>query len=126
MDYFAVKHFHMFCVASSGSLFILRGIWMLRDSPMLHARWVRVAPHLIDTLLLSSALVLVIWSHQYPFVQPWLTAKLLALVVYILLGSVALKRGKTKPVRVCAFVGALLVFAYIGAVAMTKQVLVLM
>ncbi len=125
MDYLTVKHFHMLCAASSGGLFILRGIWMLRDSSLLQARWSKIAPHLIDTLLLSSALVMVIWSHQYPFVQPWLNAKLLALGGYILLENITLKHGKTKSVRVGAFISALLVFTYIGAVAMTKQVLVL-
>ena len=97
---------------------------MVRDSAMMHQRWVRIAPHLVDTLLLSSALVMVIWSGQYPFVQNWLTAKVLALIVYIGLGSVALKRGKNKTVRVCAFIAALSVFAYIASVAVTKHALV--
>ena len=124
MDYLALKYFHMACTALSGSLFVLRGIWMLRDSAMLQRRWVRVAPHVVDTLLLASALILVIWSRQYPFVQNWLTAKIIALIVYIALGAIALKRGRNKTVRVCAFIAALAVFAHIGLVAMTKQVLV--
>ncbi len=124
MDYIAIKHLHMTCAALSGSLFLLRGIWMLGESTMLQRRWVNLVPHVIDTLLLTSALIMVIWSRQYPFVQPWLGAKLLALLVYIALGAIALKRGKTKTVRVYAFIGALVVFAYIGAVALTKQVLV--
>lgn len=124
MDYLALRYFHIACAALSGSLFVLRGIWMLRDSAMLQRRWVRVAPHVVDTLLLASALILVIWSRQYPFVQNWLTAKIIALIVYIALGAIALKRGRNKTVRVCAFIAALAVFAYIGLVAMTKQVLV--
>jgi uncharacterized membrane protein SirB2 len=56
-----------------------------------------------------------------PFVFPWLTAKVLALVVYILLGSVALKRGKSLAIRATAYVAALLVFGYIVAVALTKN-----
>ena len=124
MDYLALKYFHMACAALSGSLFVLRGIWMLRDSAMLQRRWVRIAPHVVDTLLLASALILVIWSRQYPFVQNWLTAKIIALIVYIALGAIALKRGRNKTVRVCAFIAALAVFAYIGLVAMTKQALV--
>jgi uncharacterized membrane protein SirB2 len=94
---------------------------MLRDSSWLQQRWVKIAPHIIDTLLLTSALIMVFWSHQYPFVQGWLTAKVIALVAYILLGTVALKRGKTKAVRVTAFVGALIVFLYIVRVALTRQ-----
>lgn len=124
MDYLALKHFHMACAALSGSLFVLRGIWMLRESAMLQRRWVRIAPHVVDTLLLASALILVTWSRQYPLVQNWLTAKIIALIAYIALGTIALKRGRNKTVRVCAFIAALAIFAYIGSVAMTKQVLV--
>lgn len=91
------------------------------DSPALRQRWVRIAPHVIDTLLLASALTMVFWSGQYPFVQNWLTAKVIALFAYIGLGTVALKRGKTKAVRISAFVSALLVFAYIVSVAVTRQ-----
>jgi uncharacterized membrane protein SirB2 len=80
-------------------------------------------PHVIDTLLLASALTLVVWSHQYPGAQNWLTAKLLALIVYIGLGTVALKRGRTKGARIAAFIAALLVFGYIVKVALTRQVL---
>ena len=94
---------------------------MLRESDMLQQRWVKIVPHIVDTLLLASALVMVVWSAQYPFVQPWLTAKLIALVLYIVLGTVALKRGKTKAVRSWALVGAMLTFAYIVAVALTRQ-----
>jgi uncharacterized membrane protein SirB2 len=121
MDYLTLKHFHMSCAAASGSLFLLRGAWMLRDSPRLHDRWVRIAPHIIDTLLLASAITLAVWSGQYPGVQGWLTAKVSALIVYIVLGTIALKRGRTKMVRFSAFVGALAVFGYIVAVALTKQ-----
>jgi uncharacterized membrane protein SirB2 len=68
---------------------------------------------------------MVIWSGQYPFVQNWLTVKILAVIAYIAIGSIALKRGKTKTVRVYAFIAALATFAYIASVAVTKQVLVL-
>ena len=121
MSYLAIKHLHILCALLSGSFFLLRGIWMLAGSPLLQRRWVRVAPHLIDTLLLSSALVMVFWSGQYPFVQPWLTAKVLALTLYIILGAIALKRGKSRGARIQAFAAALAVFAYIVAVALSKQ-----
>jgi uncharacterized membrane protein SirB2 len=122
MTYLAVKHLHMTCAALSGMLFLLRGIWMMRDSTLLQQRWVRIVPHLIDTALLASALTLAAWSRQYPFAQNWLTAKVLALMVYIALGTIALKRGRTRRVRSLAFVGALAVFAYIVMVALTRQV----
>jgi uncharacterized membrane protein SirB2 len=121
LDYYTLKHFHMGCAAVSGSLFLVRGVWMLRASPQLQQRWVRVAPHLVATLLLASAVTLAAWSGQFPFVQHWLTAKLIALFGYILLGTIALKRGRTPLVRTGAFIGALALFAYIVAVALTKH-----
>lgn len=124
MSYLAIKYLHITSVALSGSFFLLRGLWMLRESDMLQRRWVRVLPHIVDTLLLGSALLMVFWSRQYPFVQPWLTAKVLALVAYIGLGTVALKRGKTKAVRRWAFMAALATFAYIMAVALTRQAMI--
>lgn len=121
VNYLAIKHLHITFAILSGSFFLLRGLWMLRDSPMLKRRWVKVVPHIVDTLLLGSALVLVFWSRQYPFVQAWLTAKVLALVVYIVLGTVALKRGKTRGVRAFALFAALATFAYIVAAALTRD-----
>lgn len=121
MNYLAIKHLHISCAALSGSLFLLRGFWMLYAPAMLQRRWIRITPHLIDTLLLASALTLVFWSGQYPFVQSWLSAKVIALLLYIGLGSIALKRGKTRAVRLTAFIAALAVFAYIVAVALTRQ-----
>lgn len=121
MSYLAIKYLHITCALASGSFFLLRGLWMLLDSALLQRRWVKTLPHGIDTLLLGSALVMVFWSGQYPFVQSWLTAKVLALVVYIVLGTIALKRGKTRGVRAFALLAALAVFAYILAVALTKQ-----
>jgi uncharacterized membrane protein SirB2 len=121
MDYLSLKHFHMGCAALSGTLFLLRGKWMLRASPMLQQKWVRIAPHVIDTLLLASAIGLAVWSHQYPGQQPWLTVKLVALLGYIVLGSIALKRGRTREQRLAALVAALALFLYIGMVAVTKR-----
>ena len=117
-----LKHLHISCVVLSGSLFALRGWWMLQAPHRLQQRWVRVLPHGIDTLLLASAVGLAVWSGQYPLAQDWLTAKVLALLVYIALGSVALKYGSTRAVRAWAWGGALLVFAYIVATALRKQV----
>ncbi|MFZ6676720.1 SirB2 family protein [Undibacterium sp. Tian12W] len=123
ISYLAVKHLHLTCVGLSGSLFLLRAIWKMRGSAMLDKRWVKVLPHVIDTLLLASALTLAVLSGQYPFQQNWLTAKLFALILYIVLGTVALKRGKTPAIRTAAFIAAILVFAYIISVALSKQVI---
>ena len=124
MNYLVVKHLHITFAVISGSFFLLRGIWMLLDSSLLQRRWVKVVPHVVDTLLLTTALIMVFWSGQYPFVQAWLTAKVVALIVYIGLGTMALKRGKTEAARVTALLAALAVFAYIVAVALTRQVMV--
>ncbi len=119
--YLWLKYLHVSCVLLSGSLFALRGWWMLRAPARLQQRWVRVVPHAVDTVLLVSAISLAVWSGQYPLAQSWLTAKVLALLAYIALGSVALKHGKTRAVRANALVAALLVFAYIVSVAVRKQ-----
>ena len=122
MNYLLIKQLHITCAVISGSLFVLRGMWMLLRPELLQHRWVRVVPHVMDTLLLGTALTMVTLSGQYPFVLPWLTAKVVALLVYIVLGAVALKRGKTRAVRSMALVGAILVFGYIVAVALTRLV----
>jgi len=124
MPYIALKHLHVTFVALSGLLFLVRGIWMLRDSPRLQQRWARIVPHIVDTLLLASAIGLAVVSHQYPGQMPWLTAKVVGLVAYIVLGTIALKRGRTQGVRSAAFMGALACFVYIVAVAVTKNPLV--
>ena len=121
MNYLLLKHFHMSFAAMSGLLFLLRGLWMLADSPALQRRWVRVLPHLVDTALLLSAVSLAVWSAQYPLVQTWLSVKVGALLLYIVLGSIALKRGRSKPVRAAAYVAALVTFGYIVCVAVTKN-----
>lgn len=121
ISYIALKHLHITCAVLSISFFLLRGMLMLRQSPALQQRWLRITPHIVDTALLASAVAMVVWSQQYPFVQNWLTAKVIALIVYIGLGTIALKRGKTRAKRLRAFLAALAVFAYIIAVALSKQ-----
>jgi len=88
---------------------------------LLRRRWVRVLPHVVDTLLLASAIALVLMLAQYPFVHSWLTAKVIGLVFYIALGMVALKLGATLRVRIAAWIAAQLVLAYVVAVAITKN-----
>lgn len=119
----AFKHIHLTSVVLTIVFFIVRGIWMMMDSPKLQKKWVRIVPHIIDTVLLASAIGLVITIHQYPFVHGWVTAKLLGVVVYIVLGTIALKSGKTKGARVVAFVAALATLFYIISVAFSKSVL---
>ena len=117
----SLKFVHMGLAAASIGLFALRGAWMLLESPLCDARWTRVVPHVIDTLFLATGLWLAVRIGQYPFVQPWLTAKVLALIAYIVLGSLALKHGRTRAIRAVAFVAALCVFAYIVGVARARH-----
>lgn len=119
VHYLALKHLHVSLVAISLSLFLLRGLWMLRGSPRLQQRWVKIAPHIIDTALLGAGLTLAIISHQNPAQQPWLAAKLAALVLYIALGMLAFKASRAM-VRRLAFGGALLCAAYMVSVAISK------
>ena len=115
-----LKHLHVTCVALTAGGFLLRGGWMLRGSPLLQHPLSRVLPHVNDTLLLGAGIGLTLLLRQYPFVNGWLTAKLLALLAYIVLGTIALKRGRTKGIRIAAFGGALLTLGYLVGVALTR------
>jgi len=106
-------------------LFFVRGLWMIVDSDLLQRKWTKRVPPVIDTILLTSAIVLAVTIHQYPFVHAWLTAKVVALLFYIALGMLALTYGKTKTKRISAWLAAQLCFFYIVAVAITKTPLVL-
>jgi uncharacterized membrane protein SirB2 len=119
--YETIKLVHVTSAAISISGFFVRGLWMLADSPRLRARWVRIAPHVVDTILLASAIYLAATIQQYPGVNQWLTAKVVGLVIYVVLGTIGLKRGRTKQVRVIAWLGALATFAYIVGVALTRN-----
>ncbi len=121
MSYLALKYLHVTCVCLSGLGFVLRGYWMLRASPLLRARWVRVVPHVNDSLLLTSAVTLAVWSGQYPLAQGWLTAKVVGLLVYIGLGTMALRRGQSLRQRALFLGLALATFAYIVGVALSKS-----
>lgn len=118
-----LKQTHVTLALVSLGGFTLRGYWMLLGSPMLGRRWVKVAPHMVDTLLLLSGLALIFQYHLFPTDHPWLAAKLVGLVLYIVLGSIALKRGKTRGVRAAAFAGALSAFGYMLAAAVTHRAL---
>ena len=121
MSYLILKHLHVTCVVLSGLGFCLRGWWMLRESPLRQHRLTRILPHIVDTLLLGSALTMAWMSGQYPFVEGWLTAKLCGLLAYILLGMMALKRGRTQAIQARYFGLALLAYAYIVSVALTRS-----
>lgn len=99
--------------------FLIRGVWALTRSPLREERWVRVAPHVVDTLLLALGVVLALRLSVSPF-SGWLAAKLVGLLVYIALGVVTM-RASSRGVQAAAFAGALVVAAYIFAVAITRS-----
>ena len=121
LDYSNLKALLVTFVVASASLFFARGILMLTRPAALQARWARIAPHIVDTMLLAAAIGMLVVGRIDPFGSSWLMAKLIALVVYIGLGTVAIRRGRTRTVRWVAWLLALLVLAYIVAVALTKR-----
>ncbi|MFZ6798843.1 SirB2 family protein [Undibacterium sp. Di24W] len=122
-SYVGLKHLHITCVAFSGGLFVLRFIWRLQASSLLQKKWAKIVPHIIDTCLLLSAVALAIIAGINPIEQTWLGAKIMALVIYIVLGTFAIKRAKSKTGQIISFALASLVFGYIILVAISKQAL---
>jgi len=121
VSYALLKMIHVSSVILSYSLFFLRGIWLMRDSGSLRQRWVKVLPHVIDTILLTSAILLAITIQQNPLQNSWLAAKVAGLLLYIGLGMVAMRFGKNRQVKIAAWIAAQLVFVYIVLVAITKN-----
>ena len=122
--YLPIKHFHLLTVFITIVLFILRFYWFSKQSTMLTRRWVRIVPHINDTLLLLSGVLLVILSQRYPLLSQdsWLTEKIAGVVVYIALGFVALgRRPRAQKVRWIAFIIALAVVALVIRLAITKM-----
>lgn len=121
MDALPLKHLHVTCVALSYALFFLRGVWMLRGTLAQQGRWVRIVPHVVDSVLLVSAIALAVQLGISPLSAPWLLAKIIALLLYIALGAVALRRGRTRRIRLAAWLSAQAVFFYIVSVAVTHD-----
>jgi uncharacterized membrane protein SirB2 len=119
--YTTLKLVHMTAATLTISGFVLRGFWMLSDSEKLQHPLVRVLPHIIDTVFLLAGIGLIMTLHLPVLLPGWLQIKIAALLAYILLGTIALKRGKTKRIRAIAFVLALLTFAYVVGVALSKS-----
>ncbi|MGI9245237.1 MAG: SirB2 family protein [Steroidobacteraceae bacterium] len=115
--YLGLRQAHIGLALLSVSLFTLRGLLMLAGSGRAQAAWLRFPSYAIDTLLLTAALMLTSVIHQYPFQAPWLTMKVILLVVYVVLGSIALKRGRTRRARIVAFAAALLTVGFLFSVA---------
>lgn len=118
--YLPIKHLHITCVVLSLSLFCVRAFWSIRGSDLLQQKWVKIAPHIVDTLLLSFGIALMVIA-DWPVSSPWLVAKWIGLIFYIGLGTFAIKRGKTALLRFGFSLAAVTVFAYIVGCAISKQ-----
>lgn len=119
--YLTLKLLHIGCAVISFISFFIRGIGKLRHAAFMDSRWVKIAPHLVDTLLLLSAIALVMITQQYPGETAWINAKIAALLVYIGLGVVVIKAKVSDRTRLIAWFGALATFGYILAVAKSHQ-----
>ncbi len=123
MSYGTVLAIHVACVTASGTFFLVRCLWKLAGSTIRNRRWVRVTPHLVDTVLLLSGAYLATASGRVTAPPDWLSAKLGLLLAYILLGMVALRWARRRPVQYAAMAGAAGTFALIVSAAVTKTAL---
>jgi len=123
--YPAVKHLHLTLIAVSVLFFVVRFVLHLRQSALMGKKVFKIAPHVIDTFLLLSGLTLCFMIKQYPFVDPWLTEKIGAVLAYIALGVIAIKANRNKLFKVFAFLGALGWLVYAAKLAHFKQAVLL-
>ena len=123
--YPAVKHTHMMFIALSVIFFIVRFVLHLRQSPIMEKKFVKVAPHIIDTFLLLSGITLCFMIQQFPLVEQWLTEKIICVVAYIVLGFMALKSNRNKLFKFFAFLGAIGWLVLAAKLAIFKQVMLL-
>jgi uncharacterized membrane protein SirB2 len=120
--YFAVKHLHLTLVAVSVLFFVVRFVLHMRASSIMDKKFIKIAPHVIDTFLLLSGLALCFIIQQFPFVDPWLTEKIIAVAAYIALGIMAFKADRSKLFRFFAFIGAIGWVVFAAKIAVFKQV----
>ena len=118
--YTTIKIIHMSSAILSFAGFFIRGVLMLNDSTLFKAKFTKIAPHVIDTVLLVTAIILATLSSQYPITHNWLSAKVIGLLIYIALGLWAFRFAKTRLQKVFAWISALIVFILIVVAAVTK------
>ncbi len=116
-----MKNLHQFLALLTISGFVLRYAWLARSSPRIHHRVTRTLPHVIDTLFLATGIAMVVRLHLDLLQNHWLLAKFAGLAVYIVLGAIALRHGRSARVRQIAFVGAVVTFTYVVSVAISKS-----
>jgi len=120
MSYIAYKHLHTSFAALSIIFFIIRAYWSVLERGCLQNTFVRVAPHIIDTLFLLSGLAM---AFTIGFNHPWLIAKIIGLIAYIYVGIFAIRRGRTPQIRLLSAIVAILIYVYIVGIALNKSVL---
>jgi len=120
MDYLVLKHAHAGLAYLSVTLFAARAALSYTRPALLQGKALRIAPHLIDTLLLAAGVTLAVLAGFSPHNQPWLAAKLVALLAYIALGSIGLKKLHGSPWRAVVLALALAMPLYMIAMAKTK------
>ena len=121
LSYLAIKHIHLTAIALSFLFFLLRGGLAFVAPNALKKKWLKVLPHIIDTVLLISAIALAITLKQYPIADHWLTAKVVGLFAYISFAAVAMKPSKPASTRAMAFIAAIIAFMYIVGVAINHN-----
>ncbi|MCP3673830.1 MAG: SirB2 family protein [Gammaproteobacteria bacterium] len=115
--YLTIKTFHLTLIALSFTIFFFRGVMMLMKNPHFRHKIFRIIPPVVDTLLLVSGITLMIMIEQYPTTQAWLAVKLIALLVYIILGVIALNRVNNRKLQTLSFVAALATIYFMYSVA---------
>ncbi|RYV00758.1 invasion protein [Shewanella sp. OPT22] len=119
--YPAVKHLHLMLIALSVVFFTVRFVLHLRGSAILEKKFLKIAPHVIDTFLLLSGVALCFIINQYPFENPWLTEKIGAVAAYIVLGIIAMKIDRGAIFKIFAYIGAISWLVYAARMAVFKQ-----
>lgn len=118
-----IKLLHMITALLSISGFIARAILKLRQSRMLNKKWIKILPHINDTVLLGSAIALAIQHAYSPLQHPWLMAKIIGLLLYICCGIYLMRMAKSPQQIVVALGFSLAFFLYIIFAAVTKSAL---
>lgn len=121
VDYLLLKQLHTGLALISIAGFVLRWSWRMQQSPLALQRATRIIPHVVDTLLLASALAMIVLAGQVPVGPGWLSSKIAGLLLYILLGMIAMRSAPAKSRSVPAFAAAVLAFCWIVSVAVSKS-----
>ena len=116
MNYLLIKHLHVTAAALSILFFVIRAYWSVTENSMLHKKFIKIAPHVIDTVLLVCAILLSMMLGPAAS-EPWVLTKIILLIAYVGVGTIAIKRGRTPRSRAVAAVIAVAIFLYIVGVA---------